>query len=58
MKNQNVPKRPRAPKHIFWGLEYDKSGNQDPILYFFENILNLLTKFLCRLDHTLFQTSS
>ena len=29
---QNVPKRPRAPKHIFgWGLEYEKSGNLVPV---------------------------
>ena len=26
----DMPKRPRGPKHIFWGLEYEKSGNQVP----------------------------
>ena len=36
---QNVPKRPRAPKHIFWGLEYGKSGNQVPILENFEKCM-------------------
>ena len=33
---KNVPKRPQAPKHIFWGLEYDKSGKQVSTLEFFE----------------------
>ena len=33
---QNVPKRPRAPKHIFWGLKYEKSGNQVPNFENFE----------------------
>ena len=27
---QNVPKRPRAPKHIFLGLKSEKYGNQVP----------------------------
>ena len=33
---KNVPKRPRAPKHIFWGLEYEKPGNQIPNFEIFE----------------------
>ena len=33
---QNVQKRPQAPKHIFWGLEYEKSGNQVPNFENFE----------------------
>ena len=33
---QNVPKRPRPPKHIFWGLEYEKYGNHIPNLENFE----------------------
>ena len=36
---QNVPKRPRAPKHIFWGLEYEKSGNQVPNFDNFEKYM-------------------
>ena len=31
-----MPKRPLAPKHIFWGLEYEKYGNQVPIFENFE----------------------
>ena len=32
-----MPKRPQAPKHILWGLGYDKSGNQVPKVENFEN---------------------
>ena len=54
---QNTQKRPQAPKPIFVGLASEKSENR---IYFgnFENIRNLLMTFLCRMGHTLFQTSS
>ena len=55
---KNRQKRHRAPKHILLGLKSEKSGNQVPHFEFLENILNLLTKFLCIMGHTLFQTSS
>ena len=55
---KNMQKRPQAPKPIFLGLESEKSENQVPPFEKFENILNLLTEFLCIMDHTLFQTSS
>ena len=42
---QNVPKRPRAPKHIFWGLEYEKSGNQVPKFENFEKYLKSAPEF-------------
>ena len=55
---ENKQTRPQAQKPIFLGLESEKSENQLPYFEKFENILNLLAKFLCILDHTLFQTSS
>ena len=54
----DMSKRPLARKPIFFGLESEKSENWIPYFENVENILNLLTKFLCRMDHTLFQTSS
>ena len=51
-------KRPQAKKPIFLGLESGKSENQIIILKILKNTLNLLRKFLCRMDHTLSQTSS
>ena len=36
---KHVQKRPRAPKHIFWGLESEKSGNQVPNFENFEKYL-------------------
>ena len=33
---KNVEKRPRAPKHIFLGLKYEKYGNHIPHFDFFE----------------------
>ena len=55
------PKTFPGPKTHILGLEYEKSGNQIPKLDIFENletVWNLLTKILCRMEHTLFQTSS
>ena len=54
----NRQKRPRAPKHILLGLKSEKPGNQVPIFENLKNILNLLTKCLCIMGQTLFQTSS
>ena len=55
---KTMQKRPRAPKPIFLGLESEKSGNQVPNFDVVGNILNSLTKFLCIMAVTLFQTSS
>ena len=56
---QNTQKRPQAPKPIFLGLESEKSGNRIPN---FENLEKYIKdapkKKLCRMDHTLLQTSS
>ena len=52
-KNVTVPENT-----FYWVWNLKKSGNQIIILKIPENILNLLTEFLCRMDHTLFQTSS
>ena len=38
---QNVPKRPRAPKHILLRLKYEKSGNQVPHFENFENYMKV-----------------
>ena len=55
---KNMQKRRQATKPIFLGLESGKSENQIPNLEKVENILNLFMKLLCRMDHTLCQTSS
>ena len=55
---KNKQKRHRAPKPILLGLKSENYGNQIPNFEFLKNILNLLTKFLCRMGQTLFQTSS
>ena len=55
---KNTQKRHRAPKHILLGLKSEKSESQVPHYENLENILNVLTNCLCRLGHTLFQTSS
>ena len=57
LDQQNCQKRPQA-QPIFLGLESEKSENHIPNLEKFENILNLLTKFLCIMAQTFFQTSS
>ena len=57
LDTKNKQTRPRAQKPIFLGLESEKYENMIPYFDFFENILNLLTDFLCIMDHTLFQTS-
>ena len=57
---QNRQKRAQAQQTIFLGLESEKSENQIRFLKK-ENmkiILNVLMEILCRMDHTLFQTSS
>ena len=51
----DIPKRPQAPTHMFWGLEYEKSGSQVPN---FENMKKMFMRIMCRLGQTLFQTSS
>ena len=47
-----------GPKTHILGLEYEKSGNRVPRFANFENLRNSFTKIRCRMDHTLFQTSS
>ena len=54
----DMPKRPQAQKHIFLGLEYEKSGNLVPNFEKFEKIIKMLTQTMCRMAMTLFQTSS
>ena len=53
-----MQKRAQAPKPIFLGLESEKYENMIHFFDFLKNILNLLMTFLCRMDHTLCQTSS
>ena len=55
---KTLPKRPQAPKPIFWALEYEYSGNQVPKFEECEKMEPVLLKILCRLDYTLLQTSS
>ena len=55
---KNVQERPQAPKHIFWNLEYEKSGNQVPKIEECQKMEPVLLKILCRLDYTLLQTGS
>ena len=55
---KNCQKRPQAPKPIFLGLESEKSENMVPFFEDFENVKKMLTESLCKMDHTLFQTSS
>ena len=55
---KKVPKTSSGPKTDFLGLESGKSENQIIIWKILKNTLNLLRKFLCRMDHTLTQTSS
>ena len=55
---KNKQKRPQTQTPIFLGLESEKPENWIPGFAKFENILNLLMKFLCGMGHTLFQTSS
>ena len=55
---KTVPKRPQAPKPIFWALEYEYSGNQVPKFEECQKNKPVLLKNLCRLDYTLLQTSS
>ena len=43
----NVQKRPQAPKHIFWGLGYEKSGNQVPPFENVENIYEICSRIFC-----------
>ena len=53
----DMPTRHRAQKHTYLNQEYEKSGNQVPNLSDFEQILKMLTKIMCRMAVTLFQTS-
>ena len=55
---KNKQKRPQAPKHMFWVWNMEDLGTRFQILKISKNISNLLTKILCRMGHTLFQTSS
>ena len=59
LDQQNSQKRHRAPKPILLGLKSGKSGNMVPNLEFFEKYIKDAPKTkLCRMDHTLVQTSS
>ena len=55
---KSMQKRPQARKPILLGLEFEKPENWIPNFEIFENILIWRTKFPCRMDQTLFQTSS
>ena len=56
---ENMQKRPQTKKHIFLGQESEKSENQIPNFEIFEKyIKDAPTKDLCKMDHTLLQTSS
>ena len=55
---RDMQKRPQAPKPIFLGLESEKYEHQIIVCENVENMLILLMRFLCIMDHTLFQTSS
>ena len=54
----DMPKRPQAPKHTFWGWNMKNLETRFQIYNFLKNIFNLLMNLLCIMDHTLFQTSS
>ena len=58
LDQQNKQKRPQARKPIFLGQESEKSENQVPFLEFLKIVKKVLTQSLCKMDHTLFQTSS
>ena len=58
LDNKKCQKRPQARKPIFWGLESEKSGNLAPNLENFEKYIKNAPNKLCRMDHTLLQTSS
>ena len=53
----DIPKRPQAPKHIFWDWDMN---NLETRFHFWEfrKIWKMLMTILCRMDQTLFQTSS
>ena len=53
-----MSKRPQAPKHMFWDWNVENLETRFQILKFPKNMKNMLMKILCRMDHTLFQTSS
>ena len=55
---KTLPKRPQAPKPIFWALEYEYSGNQVPKFEECQKNEPVLLKILCRLEYKLLQTSS
>ena len=55
---KNKQKRPQAPKPIFLALESEKSENWIPNFENVEKYLKCAHKKLCRMDQTLFQTSS
>ena len=55
---RKTQKRRRAPKHILLGHKSENLEARFQILKMLENTINLLTKYLCRMAVTLFQTSS
>ena len=55
---ENMQKRAQATKQMFWIWNLKNLETRFQLLEFVENILNLLTQFLCRMGQTLFQTSS
>ena len=54
----DIPKRSQAPKHIFWDRNMKNLETMFQIWKHLRNMKNMLTQILCRMDQTLFQTSS
>ena len=54
----DMPKRPQAQKHIFWDWNMKNMETRFQIFIFLKNMKKMLTQNLCRMDQTLFQTSS
>ena len=54
----DMPKRPQAHKHIFWVWNMRNMETWFQVLKSLKNNIKMLTKNLCRLAVTLFQTSS
>ena len=54
----DMPKRPQAQKHIFWAWNMKNLETWFQLLKSLESIIKMLTKNMCRMAVTLFQTSS
>ena len=53
-----MQKRFQAQKNDFLGLESEKTENMVPSFENLENMKKMVTTSLCKMDRTLFQTSS